>query len=108
MVELLPEELASQPDLRGFLMGSVIDVAFAIDWGLPVFVTEGNFDDKAIEGPRAGLKYLQQNFKKRSGQPYWTAVSACNSALLGRSTPDHARVCFIAAYADHMCKMGGH
>jgi len=89
-------------------MGSMIDVAFSIDWGLPVFVTEGDVDDKAIVGPRAGLRYLQQNFKKRSGQSYWMAVSACNSALLRRGPPGHARVCFIAAYADHVCKMDGY
>lgn len=87
-------------------MGSIIDVAFNIEWGLPVFVTQGGFDDKAIAGPREGLKYLQHNFTKRSGQAYWTAVGACSSALLYRSAPGYARVCFIAAYADYMCNAG--
>jgi len=85
-------------------MGSVIGVAFNIDWGFPVFVTS-ELGDKGIAGPCAGLRYLQRHFTRRSGQSYWTAVSACNSALLYRSTPTYARVCFIAAYSDY--KDGG-
>ena len=90
---------------RILAMGTVIDVGFQLDWAHPVFVCEGDFDDKAISGPRAGLKYLQENFTERSGQTYWNAVGACSSALLHRCAPDHARICFIAAYAEYMIKM---
>jgi hypothetical protein len=85
-------------------MGSVIDVGFKLDWEQPVFVDDGELCYKVISGPRAGLRYLQENLPLRSGQTYWNAVSACSSALLHRSDPDKARTSFIAAYAECMTK----
>ncbi|HEV7436124.1 MAG TPA: DUF982 domain-containing protein [Pseudorhizobium sp.] len=86
-------------------MGSVIEVGFRLDWKMPVFVGDGDLLDVAILGPRAALKYLQDSLPIRSGQTYWNAVSACSAALLQSSDADHARVCFIAAYAECMVKM---
>ncbi|MET3587548.1 hypothetical protein ABID21_003673 [Pseudorhizobium tarimense] len=89
-------------------MGSVIEVGFQLDWEHPVFVGDGDLLDTAILGPRAGLKYLQAGLPIRTGQTYWNAVQACSSALLGKGDLDHARVCFIAAYAECMFKIEEH
>jgi hypothetical protein len=89
-------------------MGSVIEVGFKLDWEYPVFVDDGELLDIAILGPRSGLKYLQEGLPLRSGQTYWNAIEACGSALLYRCDLDHARVCFIAAYAECMVKLDEH
>lgn len=89
-------------------MGSIIEVGFQLDWEHPVFVGDGDLLDIAILGPRAGLKYLQVRLPLRSGQTYWNAIEACGAALLHKCELDHARVCFIAAYAECMVRMDEH
>lgn len=81
-------------------MGSVIEIAFRVEWERPVFVGEGDLLDQPIMGPRDALRYLQKYFPLRFGQTYWDAINACISALLRECDPAHARACFIAAYAE--------
>lgn len=81
-------------------MGSVIKIAFRVEWERPVFVGEGDLLDQPIMGPRDALRYLQEYFPLRFGQTYWDAIDACISALLHDCDPAHARACFIAAYAE--------
>jgi hypothetical protein len=86
-------------------MNPVIPVGFQLEWAFPVCVRTGALDDKHICGPRAALKYLRYEITRQSGQPYWSAIAACNSALLYRSDLDRARDSFIAAYADYICNV---
>lgn len=81
-------------------MGSVIEVAFRIEWERPVFVGEGDLLDQPIMGPRDALRYLQEHFPLRFGQTYRDAINGCIAALLHECDPAHARACFIAAYAE--------
>lgn len=86
-------------------MKSVIAVGFGLEWANPVVVQDAEGKEKRLFGPRAGLKYLTDECEIRSGQTYWSAVSACNAALLYRGDLDRSRSHFIAAYAEYMFKV---
>jgi hypothetical protein len=105
MVPSVPGEALSRMNRKESSMGSVIEVGFQLGWEHPVFVGDSDLLNIAILGPRDGLKYLQQGLPLRSGQTYWNAVHACSSALVRKGDLDHARVCFIAAYAECMVRM---
>jgi len=86
-------------------LNSVIAVGFTLEWAYSVSVWDDRAGEMRIHGPRAALKFLQDDFSIRSGQTYWTAVGACNAALLHRGDLDQARTDFIAAYAEYMVKL---
>ncbi|WP_164901756.1 DUF982 domain-containing protein [Neorhizobium lilium] len=88
-------------------MNSVIAVGFTLEWSYSVSVWDDGAGERRIHGPRAALRYLQDDFSIRSGQAYWTAIDACNAALLHRCDVDEARTHFIAAYAEYMVKLHG-
>lgn len=85
-------------------MVSVITIGFRLEWKHPVIVRDGPITDKAIVSPREALRYLAHSFTIRSGQPYWSAVEACNAALLYRADLERSRDCFVAAYANYIVK----
>jgi Protein of unknown function (DUF982) len=89
--------------LQGDSVNSVIPVGFRLEWEFAVHVGYGP-DTKAIAGPRQALRYLQEDFGIRSGQPYWTAVADCNSALRYRCEVEIARTSFIVAYSDYVVR----
>lgn len=86
----------------------IIPVGFTLEWNYPVIVRDGDIRDRPICGPRAALKYLQEDFGLRSGRTYWRAIDACNDALRYRGNIDDARNSFIAAYAECMTKLHRH
>lgn len=79
-------------------------VDFQLEWATPVFVREGDRDDRCIRGPREALRYLHHDFPTPSGQSYWVALEACHSAMLHRSDPEGARDRFIATYAEYLAR----
>jgi hypothetical protein len=85
-------------------LSSVIKVGFDLQWDFPVLVNAASTFDKRITGPSGALKYLLQDFPKRSGQSYWAAIGACHSALLYRGNLSHSRNCFIKTYANYMAE----
>jgi hypothetical protein len=85
---------------------SLIRVQFDAEWEMPVYVRHGDFHDRAIDGPREALRFLQVEFRHRSGELYWLAIDACYSALRYRSDPEEARARFLAAYTEHELKTG--
>lgn len=89
-------------------MDSVIFVGFRLEWAHPVIIRHSPTDDLAIQTPREALKYLTDRFTIRSGQPYWSAVGACNAALLHRGDLELSRDFFVAAYAEYLVKIYPH
>ena len=86
-------------------MNSVITIGFRLEWEHPVIVRQGPIGDTAIQSPREALKYLSESFTIRSGKPYWSAVGACNAALLHRGDVERSRDCFVADYAEYIVKI---
>lgn len=80
-------------------MGTLIRVAFALKWSLPVYVGEDDLLDHVITGPGDALRYMSEHFLFKSGPQYWQAFSLCHAAVLGQSDPELARPLFIAACA---------
>jgi hypothetical protein len=83
---------------------SLIKVQFDAEWGLPVYVRNGDFYDRPINGPGEALRYLRLEFRYRSGEVYWLARDGCYAALRCRNDPEEARACFLAAYTEHELK----
>ncbi|TWF48064.1 DUF982 domain-containing protein [Neorhizobium alkalisoli] len=86
-------------------MSSIITVGFRLEWEHPVIIRHDHYQDRAIQSPREALKYLTTGFTIRSGQPYWSAVSACNAALRHKGDLELSRETFVAAYAEYLVKI---
>jgi hypothetical protein len=82
----------------------VIKVNFGAQWDFPVNVANAGTTKLVVNGPGQALRFLHEDFTIRSGQSYWTAVGACESALRLGIDPDVARQLFVAAFAEYMCK----
>lgn len=75
--------LAAQKLLtKGSALSSVIKVAFGIAWDTPIIICDDGERRLTIRGPREALRYLQNDFPMRSGEAYWSALAACNRALI--------------------------
>lgn len=86
-------------------MFSVIQIDFRAQWEYPVIVERRGGSSIAIHGPRQALDYLRNDFTLRVGQPYRSAVWACQSVLRCRGDAEVCREHFIAAYAEYMVKL---
>jgi hypothetical protein len=82
---------------------TIIEVDFASRWRA-VHVGEGDAISGIVAGPREALCFMDTAFVFKSGPTYHSARKTCLAAITGMVDSDHARRCFVAAYAEDYIK----
>jgi hypothetical protein len=70
---------------------------YEIPWSKPVRLEFPRRLPRVIDGPRAALEMLDNEWPARNGRHYTAAKEMCKSAIARLTSPDAARDIFISA-----------